>query len=239
VINNPSFGKILLLDGDIQLATKDETVYHELLVHPAIIAHPNPRRVLILGGGDGGSLREVARHTAIERIVLVDIDPDVIAECTKSLPEVADGAFEDSRLELVIQDANLYLRNYRGHPFDVVIVDLTAVNVSSTKVYASLGDLLSRVVSATAFITMHSGWWGLTGIADYPRELFRSFPRVLLHNEWIGSFACFWSFVLTWKHGVTEREVLARIFNQSELGTEHFRPKEYAQQAFVRSSLES
>src|SRR3970282_2718085 len=105
VVESPKFGKMLILDGKIQSAALDEHIYHEALVHPAMLMHPHPRRVLILGGGEGAALREVLRYGMVEQVVMVDLDEEVVALCRQHLPEIAGKAFEDPRATLVTEDA--------------------------------------------------------------------------------------------------------------------------------------
>jgi spermidine synthase len=119
-----SFGRALFLDGAPQSAVADEFVYHEALVHPALVAHPDPRRVLIAGGGEGATLREVLRHPDVERVVMVDIDGELVDLCREHLAEMHQGAFDDPRAEVVIGDALAYLREH-DETFDVIVVDLT------------------------------------------------------------------------------------------------------------------
>jgi spermidine synthase len=102
----------------------DEFIYHEALVHPALVTHPNPERVGILGGGEGATLREVLRHRTVHEAVMVDIDAEVVETCRRLLPEWSQGAFDDSRTRLVIQEARGYLEA-DPEPFDVIIVDIT------------------------------------------------------------------------------------------------------------------
>ena len=124
VFENPSFGRVLALDGAIQTTEGDEYVYHEMLVHTPILAHGRARRVLIVGGGDGGALRETLRHNGVEHAVLVDIDETVIALSRKYLPKINAGAFDDPRTEIVIADGSSFVRRTENR-FDVVIVDST------------------------------------------------------------------------------------------------------------------
>jgi len=124
IVHSPVFGKMLVLDGDTQSAQLDERIYHEALVHPALAACERPRSVLILGGGEGATLREVLRAPSIERCVMVDIDGDVVALSKEHLPEWSAGAFDDPRAEVIVGDAVAYLD--RGEErFDVVLSDLT------------------------------------------------------------------------------------------------------------------
>jgi len=121
------FGKTLVLDGLIQSSEKDEYIYHESLVHPAMLLHPAPRRVLILGGGEGATLREVLHHSTVEDAVMVDIDGVVVDVAKRYLPEWHQGAFDDPRSEVVIMDGFEYVKNAAAENlvFDVVIMDLT------------------------------------------------------------------------------------------------------------------
>lgn len=124
LFESASWGKVLVLDDALQLTTGDEFAYHEMLAHPPILAHGRARHVAIVGGGDGGTLREVARHESVERITMIELDPDVIAFSRRYLPELSDGAFDDPRLNLVIADAARYMAE-DGPAFDVIIVDST------------------------------------------------------------------------------------------------------------------
>mmetsp|Transcript_16477 Transcript_16477/g.49344 ORF Transcript_16477/g.49344 Transcript_16477/m.49344 type:complete len:315 (-) Transcript_16477:353-1297(-) len=122
LIETGPFGKVLLLDGKVQSAEADEHVYHECLVHPALLHHPNPKSVFIMGGGEGSTAREVLRHKSVERCVMVDIDEVVCSFCEKHL-EANTEAFKDPRLELIIDDARAQLEKAEG-TFDVIIGDL-------------------------------------------------------------------------------------------------------------------
>jgi spermidine synthase len=118
-------GRSLLIDKFIQSTEKDEYIYHELLVHPAMSLHPNPERVLILGGGEGATLREVLKHSTVKEAVMVDIDPVVVEFSKKYLEHMHRGSFSDSRAKVVIMDGKDYVKQAPGNYFDVVIMDLT------------------------------------------------------------------------------------------------------------------
>ena len=117
-------GTVLALDGVIQTTSSDEFVYHEMMAHVPLIAHGNAKKVLIIGGGDGGMLREVRRHKSLEKIVMVEIDPSVIALAKEHLPMLSQGAFEEPRLELVIADGSRFVKETEER-FDVIICDST------------------------------------------------------------------------------------------------------------------
>lgn len=124
IVESGSYGKGLVLDGKWQSSTVDEFLYHESLVHPAMIAHQNPKKVLVLGGGEGATIREVLRWKTVERVKMVDIDGQVVEACKQHLPEMHAGAFDDPRTELVIGDALEVLDNTEEQ-WDVIISDLS------------------------------------------------------------------------------------------------------------------
>jgi len=121
-----AFGKVLLLDGHVQLTELDEHCYHEALVHPAMLSLQNAKRALIIGGGDGGALRELVKHTSLESIEMVEIDEAVIETCKLHLSEISDGSFEDPRVVVHVADAFEFVKNVEV-PYDVIIMDVTDV----------------------------------------------------------------------------------------------------------------
>ncbi len=124
VIRTAAFGKMLVLDGDTQSSQFDEKIYHESLVHPALAAIADRREILILGGGEGATLREVLRRADVERCTMVDIDGDVVALSKRYLPEWSAGAFDDPRANVVVGDALAYLREDTG-TYGAIVSDLT------------------------------------------------------------------------------------------------------------------
>ncbi len=123
IFENAIFGRVLALDGAIQTTERDNHIYHEMLAHVPILAHGRARNVLIVGGGDGGCLREVARHP-VDQICMVDLDRKVIDLSKKYLPSLSDGAFDDPRLTLEIADGKAFV-NQTDRRFDVIVVDST------------------------------------------------------------------------------------------------------------------
>jgi len=123
VIDTVEYGRVLFLDGIVQSAALDEFIYHESLVHPAMLVHPAPRSVCVIGGAEGATIREVAKYGDVRRIVMVDIDGELVEVCRRHLPEWSAGALEDRRLELHIADGRRYLEEAK-ETFDVILVDL-------------------------------------------------------------------------------------------------------------------
>lgn len=126
IVDSDAFGKILLLDGHVQLATRDEYAYHESLVQIPLLNVDSPKNALVIGGGDGGVLRELVKHPTIEHIDMAEIDRGVVDTCRQHLPELSDGAFDDPRVHLHITDAFEFVKN-APRKYDLIIADSTDV----------------------------------------------------------------------------------------------------------------
>ncbi|WP_300428056.1 polyamine aminopropyltransferase [Thalassolituus sp.] len=124
IFETPFLGRVMLLDGVVQTTEKDEFIYHEMMVHVPLFAHPNPERVLIIGGGDGGILREVLRHKNVKHVTQVEIDGSVIDMCKEYFPKHSDGAYDNPRANIVIADGKDFVANCTDK-FDVIISDST------------------------------------------------------------------------------------------------------------------
>lgn len=124
IFDTVAFGKCLLLDGRMQSAELDEFIYHEALVHPAMITHSKPHSVLIIGGGEGATLRETLKYKSVKRCLMLDIDQQVVEASRIFLPGWNNGAFEDERTEIVYVDARKYLEEH-SEKFDVILIDIT------------------------------------------------------------------------------------------------------------------
>jgi spermidine synthase len=124
VFESVAWGRVLALDGVVQTTTGDEFVYHEMLVHTPVLAHGAVEEMLIIGGGDGGCLREALRHKGIARVTQVEIDQGVIELCRRYLPTLSAGAFDDPRARVVIADGARFAKESSDR-FDVVVVDST------------------------------------------------------------------------------------------------------------------
>ncbi|MDJ0835207.1 MAG: polyamine aminopropyltransferase [Acidobacteriota bacterium] len=123
VVETRGHGKVLFIDGLTMISERDEFVYHDMIAHVPLFVHPDPKRVLVIGGGDGGTAREVLRHTTVERAVMVEIDGVVVNACKKYIPQTSC-ALEDPRLDLRIDDGVRFMAE-TDELFDVVIVDST------------------------------------------------------------------------------------------------------------------
>jgi spermidine synthase len=124
IFENGDFGRVLMLDKIIQLTSRDEFVYHEMMAHVPLFALDEPRNVLIVGGGDGGVLREVLHHPSVTQAVLCEIDPGVIDLCREYFPEVSNGAYDNPRSTVVIADGAKFVAE-TDERFDAILVDST------------------------------------------------------------------------------------------------------------------
>jgi spermidine synthase len=123
IFETPAFGRVLALDDIVQTTEGDEFIYHEMIVHVPMFAHGNAKRVLIIGGGDGGVLREVLRHP-VERVAMIEIDQGVVNACKRYMPGLSAGAFEDERTDLMVADGIEFMAR-TSESFDVIIIDST------------------------------------------------------------------------------------------------------------------
>jgi spermidine synthase len=122
ILESYKYGKMLTLDNMIMTTEKDEFHYHEMISHPAMFVHGNVKNILVIGGGDGGTVRELLRHEGVEKVTMVEIDGDVIEACKKHLPQIA-ASFDDPRLELIIGDGIEYAANATPESYDLILVD--------------------------------------------------------------------------------------------------------------------
>lgn len=145
VVDTLQWGRALVLDGALQVSEKDEFIYHEMIVHVAMNSHPNAEKILIIGGGDGGTLREVVKHKSVKSVDMVEIDGRVVENCKKYLPSISC-AFDDRRLNLYLEDGIKFVAD-TAEKYDIVIVDSSdpvgpAVELYSKKFYENVFNVL-------------------------------------------------------------------------------------------------
>jgi spermidine synthase len=203
-VNTSAFGHALVLDGLIQSSELDEHLYHEALVHPAMFLHPNPQRVLIIGGGEGATLREVLKHPTVESVTMVDIDGELVEFCKQNLQSWHAGTFDDPRLDLRHEDGRAFLENTTDR-YDVIITDITdglsdspILALYTKEFYQLCSDHLTEqgVMSVQAFtLTIHR-WQEHALIA---RTIAAAFPIAHSYTTFIPSFLLTWGYVLAAK----------------------------------------
>ena len=194
ILDTEAYGRALVLDGVVQTTEGDEHIYHEMMTHVPLIAHPHPRRVLIIGGGDGGIAREVLRHPTVEAATMVEIDPHVIAACKRHLPRICGRAFTDRRLRVVVDDGAKFVRT-TDERFDVAIVDSPDPIGPATVLFAmEFYRNVARVLRGPGVMVRQTGSVFLQAdeIVEASRRLRRVFryvaPYVAAIPTYIGGF---------------------------------------------------
>jgi spermidine synthase len=200
-VETTPFGKCLIIDGKVQSSLLDEHIYHESLVHPALVTVGNPLNVLVIGGGEGATAREVLKWKTVESVVMVELDPSVVQLCRRVLPEMSDGVFEDRRFKLVVAEGRGYLESLGDGSLDAVVVDVTDPYEGAPSqrlysqefyklVYRKLGDNGVLVTQATSVV--HSPFT-FKSILETIRTVF---PCVTPLAAYVPSFSSLWGFVV-------------------------------------------
>ena len=166
IVELGSYGKALILDGKVQSTTVDEFIYHESIIHPAMLCHPNPRRVFVVGGGEGAPVREILKHRSVESVLMVDIDSAVVEFCRRHLPEMSAGAFEDPRVRVEFMDARAFLES-SDQTFDILIIDISEP-IEEGPAYLLFTQEFYKVVfdrlTAQGALAVQAGTVSLTGL---------------------------------------------------------------------------
>jgi spermidine synthase len=193
VIENSYFGKVLVLDGVVQITEKDEFFYHEMLVHPVMHAHPDPKKVIVIGGGDGGTVREVLKHDTVEKVYFIEIDEEVINVSKKFFPTVAC-SIDDKRVEIKCMDGAEFVKERKGD-IDVIIVDSTdivgfAKSLFTVEFFKSVKDALS---DNGMFVTLSESLHFHKDLVIEVQEAMKLlFPVVDLYTANIATYAGNW-----------------------------------------------
>ncbi|GEM_PF-113376 len=214
IIETEAFGRALFLDGLLQSAVADEAHYHEPFVHPALVLHGAPRRVLVAGAGEGATPREVLRHPEVRTVSAVDIDAEVVAASRAYLPELHAGAFDDPRLTLHIEDIRLTFAAVEPASFDVVFLDLTDPEDPRDRIAGTEGDgegpsqgLLSVAFYRRVAASLAPGGICVVQMGElHPQvaeataaaldDLRAVFPEVVMGHSVVPSFNSTWGFAL-------------------------------------------
>ena len=213
-------GEVLILDNKIQSAEFDEYIYHEALVHPAMLAHECPQRVLVLGGGEGATIREVLRYSSVSEVTMVDIDGELVELCKKHLNKWHQNSFYDDRCKIIYQDAWDYVKNTQKG-FDVIISDISdpIEGGPATTIYTKdFYKIISRILNPGGlFVTQAVEV--LYGKVEYHTQIYRTvsnvFPVAESYCDYIPSFSSVWGFVIGSKgcsaKQLTSNEITNRI----------------------------
>jgi len=219
IVDTIPWGRCLILDGHMQSTERDEFIYHENIVHPAMLTHANPKKVFIGGGGEGATLREVLRHKSVERVVMVDIDEECVQVSKKYLSCHHQGSFEDPRVELVFDDAKAYLERSQ-EKFDVILQDLcdpvegTPAKLLYTKKYF---EMCKQKLNEGGIMCTQAGPAGLMThkqvFSAIHHTMASVFPSVVAWSALVPSFADHWGWVI----GSTRRDYDVLGFSEEEM----------------------
>ncbi|MBN1104438.1 MAG: polyamine aminopropyltransferase [Deltaproteobacteria bacterium] len=187
IFDTREYGRVLALDGLVQLSTRHESVYHEMLVHPALFHAPDPKKALIIGGGDGGALRELVKHP-LQEILLVDIDEEVVKLSRRFLPSLSNGAFDDRRVTLVHADAFPLLRKHKNS-FDIIISDCTDSYGPSKALWSKkFYGFILQALSAKGVAGFQTGYFKERYARKGRRQIREVFPFSLVYRAHVGCF---------------------------------------------------
>lgn len=224
IVDMPTFGKTLFLDYKIQSSLLDEYVYHESMVQPAMTLHPNPKKVLVCGGGEGSTLWHALSHNTVESVTMVDLDEELIDMVKIHMPEWHRGAFDDKRTTLVHQDARKWVEDKKGENYDVILSDLPGPIEGGPALYLYTKEYFQHVANALSdegIFVLQSGACNET----YPycfacvhktlEALKEEFPIVRGYYGLVTTFQMPWGFILASKKhdpfDLTQDEIAKRL----------------------------
>ncbi|HUV81004.1 MAG TPA: polyamine aminopropyltransferase [Patescibacteria group bacterium] len=244
ILDTPRFGKILTLDGSVQLTEADEKYYHEPLAHCSLFSHPNPKNVLIIGGGDGGLLREVVKHP-VNSITLVDIDREAIELTKKYMPDLAGDSWDDKRLKIYIEDGAIFVKKTKKK-YDLVILDTPDPIGPALSLFKTTFYLDCKKILAPGGIIIRQTGSSILQPEEMPsnfRQMEELFPevKVLLTAvpTYIGGYFTF--VVASDKKGIFEKAFLqlGKRFKKLKLKTEWYTPKMHKASLILPRELEN
>ncbi|HBG92794.1 MAG: spermidine synthase [Nitrospirae bacterium GWF2_44_13] len=233
VIRNPHFGKMLILDGVVQITERDEFFYHEMLTHVALHAHPAPKKVIVIGGGDGGVVREVLKHRTVEKVYFIEIDEEVINVSRKFFPEVACDV-DDPRVEIKCMDGAEFIKG-READIDAVIVDSTDIVGFATSLFTK--EFFSSIKNCLAkdgfYVTLSESLHFHKDIVIEVQETMKAvFPVVDIYTAPIATYAGnWWTFSIASK-GLSPRDMRRKF----EVNTKYY-SDEIHRQAFLPKGM--
>ncbi|MEH6943751.1 spermidine synthase [Bacillus sp. JJ722] len=231
MVETEEWGKMLLLDDMVMTTEKDEFVYHEMVAHVPLFTHPNPEQVLVVGGGDGGVIREVLKHPSVKKATLVDIDGKVIKYSKEYLPSIA-GKLDDPRVNVQVGDGFMHIAKSENQ-YDVIMVDSTepvgpAVNLFTKGFYAGISKALKE--DGLFVAQSDNPWFKADLIAEVQRDVKSIFPVTRLYTANIPTYPSgLWCFTLGSKK-YDPLEVDSETFHEIE--TKYY-TKELHKAAFV------
>lgn len=202
ILDTYAYGKVLFLDGFVQSAQKDEHIYHECLIQPAMLSHPHPQKVLVIGAGEGASAREILYHPTVEKVVLIDLDQHLIEQVKTHLDTFHRGAFDHPKVELRFQDGYEYLQSCE-EKFDVIVIDVVdAIEEGpAQKLYSRefYNYLRQHCLNNNGIVVVQSMEMNDVDLSDdwyVHREMVQSFKHVSSYATFVPSFWSKWRYTI-------------------------------------------
>jgi len=229
IVDTLEYGKMMLLDGLVMVTERDEFIYHDMIVHPALFTHPSPKKVLVIGGGDGGSIREIMKHPEVEQAVLCEIDGLVIEKSIEFLPSMAceiDGT--NPRVKLHVDDGLAYIRDHQNE-FDVILVDSTdpigpAVGLFEEDFYRLVHGALKE--DGIMVAQSESPFYHAKIQQSMYANLRNVFPIVEMYQAFIPTYPSgFWSFAFASKRYHPVDDFDAQRASQRDFYTKYYNEK--------------
>jgi len=241
VIRNPYYGRMLILDDVVQMTERDEFFYHEMLTHVAMHANPNPKKVVVIGGGDGGVVREVLKYKSVEKVYFVEIDEAVIEVSKRFFPTVSSGV-EDPRVEIKIMDGAEFVAKRGKADIDAVIIDSTDIigfarSLFTSGFFNSVKNCLTEngmFVTHTESLHFHKDM-----VIEIQEALKKVFPAVDLYTASIATYpGNWWAFAIASK-GASPREIRNTVkvktkYYSDEIHMQSFMPKGFYEKLMKR-----
>ncbi|QAA76857.1 MAG: Spermidine synthase [Candidatus Bipolaricaulis sibiricus] len=224
-----AFGRLLALDGRYMVTERDWPFYHEMLVHPALLSHARPERVLVVGGGDGGAARLALEHPSVSTVTLVEIDPGVISVARAHLASVHGGALDDPRLQVVIAPAEEFVPA-RTREFDAILVDSTdPVGPGEALFRRAFWTGCAAALRPGGILSLQAGdpFYHPEVLAGAMAGLREVFPVVIPHLGFVPSYPSgLWAYVLAGDRSLDVKEsVLEKRFHSRRLTTRYYTPQ--------------
>ncbi|GEM_PF-72346 len=253
ILETEAYGRCLILDGEVQSYEADEHIYHECLVHPAFLLHPGPRSVLVVGGGEGATIREVLRHRSVERVIMAELDPHVVDVCRRHLPGFHAGAFDHPAVRFHFGDGREFVENCQ-EKFDAVILDLTnpiGDSLSSPLFTVEFYEATRRILNPGAVVVVQSdavSFYGLTNFASIYRTMREVFPSVYVGATYMPSFTTDWSFTIAGERlpdplgfdvDTVDRLLRERLNSPTRFYDGHAHQRMFHLPRYVREAMES
>ena len=219
ILETEEYGRMLILDGAVQTTERDEFIYHEMLVHVPMLSHPDPRKILVIGGGDGGCVREILKHKSVEKLTMVEIDK-LVVDCSKKYLPGISSKLNHPKLDLCIEDAVEFVKG-RSSNFDVIIVDSTdPVGFASPLTTESFFRSAKKILKENGIYAAQTQgpFFESKSMSVISKRLKKIFPLTSFYLANTPTYpGGIWSFALSYKNSKNDFKITPRILKRKDL----------------------